>query len=439
MRGELESPEDVFSWTESFTNLERGVVAFDKRTYRLDRMHQLLGMFDGPDKGLRIIHVAGTKGKGSTAAFIASVLSAAGHRTGLYTSPHVQTPFERIAVAGEQPDPGLMVRLGRSVKAAIDALPAEGIAGHMAPTTFELYTLLAFLYFREAGCTDAVIEVGIGGRLDATNVVTPVASVITPLDLEHTDVLGDTIEKIAREKAGIIKPGVPAFVGLQPAETREVFREVSAERGSPLFFLDEEAVELVTGVDQRGTSLRLRLRNEEAVSLHLSMLGEFQGENAALAYLTLRRVNPEIPSSVFLRGVEQTRLPGRMEVRAGSPVIVLDGAHTPLAVARLLSSFRKVFPGEAVLLFGSVAGKRPAEMARILAPAFSRIIVSTPGTFKESNPEEVAGIFRGFSDRAILVGDPALALKRAREESEGKRPILVTGSFYMVSEIRRLL
>jgi dihydrofolate synthase/folylpolyglutamate synthase len=439
MRGDLASPEDVFSWTESFTNLERGVVPFDKRNYRLDRMHQLLGMFGNPDRGLRIIHVAGTKGKGSTATFIASVLHAAGHRTGLYTSPHVQTAFERIAVAGEPPRPDLMVRLGRQVKAGIETLLAEGIVGHFAPTTFELFTLLSFLYFRESGCTDAVVEVGIGGRLDATNVVTPVASVITPLDLEHTDVLGDTLEKIAFEKAGIIKPGVPAFVGLQPPETKEVFRQVSAERGSPLAFLDEEAEELVTDVDQRGTSLRLKLRGEEAVSFRLSMLGEFQAENAALAYLTLRRINPEISASVFLQGVQGTRLPGRMEVRDGAPVIVLDGAHTPLAVTRLLASFRKVFPGDAVLLFGSVAGKRPVEMARILAPAFSPIIISTPGTFKESNPEEVAAIFRGFSESTILERDPALALKRARAESGGKKPILVTGSFYMVSEIRRLL
>jgi len=351
----------------------------------------------------------------------------------------VNDPFERIVLAGEPPRPELLVRLGREAKAAVDGLPAEGMPGHFAPTTFELYTLLAFLYFREAGCAHAVIEVGIGGRLDATNVILPRASVVTPLDLEHTDVLGDTLEKIAEEKAGIIKPGVPAFVGPQPPSTREVFVSAARERGSPLTFLDEEVQVLFTRVDAEGTTFTLQLRGEPREQFRLSMLGEFQAENAALACLTLRRTMPEIPVSCFREGFLHTRLPGRMEVRGGSPVIVLDGAHTPLAVTRLLASFRAVFPGEAVLLFGSVSGKKPREMAAILGPAFSRVIVSTPGTFKESNPEAVAEIFRSFNPATVLEKDPARALRRAREESGGTRPILVTGSFYMIGEIGRLI
>ena len=317
--------------------------------------------------------------------------------------------------------------------------PPRACPGHFAPTTFELYTLLALLYFRDAGCEHAVVEVGIGGRLDATNVIIPLVSVITPLDLEHTDVLGDTLEKIAAEKAGIIKPGVPAFIGLQPPGTKEVFRAVGAQRGSTVTFLDEEIAGLSTRVDIDGTSFTVHLNGEEPRELRLAMLGEFQAENAALAYLTLRRTMPEIPFECFREGFGRTVLPGRMEVRGSAPAIVLDGAHTPLAVTRLLSSFRAIFPGEAVLVFGSVSGKRPREMAAILAPAFSRIIISTPGTFKESDPEEVAGIFRIFNPATILEKDPGRALSRARAESAGKRPILVTGSFYMIAEIGRLL
>ncbi len=439
MNDGLETPEDVFAWGESFTNLERGLLPFDKRTYRLDRMRRLLGLFDDPDRRLRITHVAGTKGKGSTSALIAHVLAAAGHRTGLYMSPHVRSAFERFCLAGEPPRPALMVRLGREVKAAVDAIPPEGMPGHFAPTTFELYTLLAFLYFREAGCEEAVIEVGIGGRLDATNVVLPASSVITPLDLEHTDVLGDTLEQIATEKAGIIKPGVPAFIGLQPPAAKEVFRQVCRERGSPVVFLDEEIRALSPRMDAHGTSFTLQIAGEEPEEFRLSMLGEFQAENAALAYLTLRHTRPAIPLSCYKEGFAKTMLPGRMEVRPGSPPVVLDGAHTPLAVTRLLDSFRKVFPGDAVLVFGSVSGKKPREMAAILGPAFSRIIISTPGTFKESDPEEVAEIFRRVNSSTILEKDPRRALVRAREVSGGSRPILVTGSFYMVSEIGRLL
>jgi dihydrofolate synthase/folylpolyglutamate synthase len=439
MRGVRERPEDVFSWVESFTNLERGNLPFDKRTYRLDRMRRLLGMFDDPDRELAAFHVAGTKGKGSTAALIASVLRAAGHRTGLYTSPHVNSPFERITLAGEAPRGELLVRLGREVKSALEALPAEGMPGDFAPTTFELYTLLALLYFRDAGCEYAVIEVGIGGRLDATNVIMPIASVVTPLDLEHTDVLGDTLEKIAWEKAGIIKPGVPAFIGLQPPGTKEVFRRAGRERGSTITFMDEEIQELSPRIDADGTSFTLRLTGGEEERLRLSMLGDFQAENAALALLTLRRTMPGIPTECYQEGFARTVLPGRMEVRRRAPIVMLDGAHTPLAVTRLLSSFRAIFPGEAILLFGSVSGKKPREMAAILAPSFFRVIISTPGTFKESDPAEVAEIFRGFNPATVLEKDPARALRRALEESGGTRPILVTGSFYMIGEIGRLL
>jgi dihydrofolate synthase/folylpolyglutamate synthase len=481
MNGQMDTPREVFAWAESFTNYERTSLPAEKRLYRLDRMRMLLGLFGDPDRNLRIIHVAGTKGKGSTAALMANVLHAAGRMTGLYTSPHVSDAFERIDIPGEPRRPELLVRLGREVRKAIESMPSEGmpggpgprsidsralpggpgprsidsralpggpgprsidsraLPGGFAPTTFELYTLLAFLYFRDAGCKEAVVEVGIGGRLDATNVVLPVASVITPLDLEHTDILGDTIEKIAFEKAGIVKPGIPAFVGLQPPAAKGVFRQVCGELGSPLAFLDEEAPSISSRMDHEGTSLSVRLAGEEAREFRLSMLGDFQAENAALAYLALHRTRPEITPAQFSDGFRATRLLGRMELWAGSPSLVLDGAHTPLAVTRLLASFRAIFPGEAILLFGSVAGKNPRGMAEILAPAFPCVIVSTPNSFKESQPGEVAEIFRALNPATVLEKDPARALRRAREESGGTRPILVTGSFYMVSEIRKLL
>jgi dihydrofolate synthase/folylpolyglutamate synthase len=439
MNRELATPEDVFAWAESFTNLEKGTLPFDKRNYRLDRMRRLLGLFDDPDSGIRIIHVAGTKGKGSTSTLLASILDAAGHRTGLYTSPHVTSPFERIAIAGEQSRPDLLVRLGREVRSVIDSLPPEGMPGHFAPTTFELYTLFAFLYFREAGCEEAIIETGIGGRLDATNVVMSVASVITPLDLEHMEILGDTIEQIAFEKAGIIKPGAPAFSGFQPPAAKQVLRDTAHSRGSSITFLDEELERLGTTLDARGTSFRLHLRGDNPVEFRLSLLGEFQAENAALACLTLRRTRPEIQLDSYRDGLLAASLPGRMEVVGVDPPVVLDGAHTPLAISRLLDSFARIFPGEAVLLFGSVAGKRPREMASILAGRFPRIVISTPGTFKESNPEQVFEIFHGLNPGTVLEKWPEAALRRARKESGGIRPILVTGSFYMVAEIRRLL
>ncbi len=437
--GDFRTPGDVFRWADSFTNLERMNQPFDKRNYRLDRMRGLLEMYGNPENAYRVFHIAGTKGKGSTAALMAAVLAASGERTGLYTSPHVATPMERIAVDGSPPQSELVVRLGTDIARRLEAIGESGLPGGFPPTTFELLTLLAFLCFRDSGCTTAVVETGIGGRLDATNVVSPDACLITPLDLEHTEILGSTLENIAFEKAGIIKSGVPVFVGLQLPEAKEVFRAVCRERGSPLLFLDEELEALDVKLSTKGTAFQLKLRGMEEASFSLSLLGEFQAENAALAYLALRRVRPEIGPEPYVQGFRSVRLPGRMEVTEGTPPIVLDGAHTPLAVRRLLSSFRSVFPGESILIFGSVAGKKPREMAEILAPAFPLIIVSTPGTFKVSDPQELYSIFHSLNGATQMEKDPAAALRRARHASGGTRPILVTGSFYMVAEIRRLL
>jgi len=257
-------------------------------------------------------------------------------------------------------------------------------------------------------------------------------------------VLGGTLAKIAAEKAGIIKPGVPAFIGLQPPAAEEVFRGAARERGSRAMFLAEEMTGHVVSLSAGGTHLHLELRGRPAVDFHLSMLGEFQAENAALACLALAEIHPEITPAQFEEGFRQARLPGRMELFGGDPPLVLDGAHTPLAVRRLAESFAGIFvkpgrPRGAVLLFGSVAGKNPLAMAEVLAPRFESIVVSTPGTFKASDPAEVAEIFRGLNPRTQLVPDPEAALARVRELSGGTLPVLVTGSFYMVAEIRRML
>jgi dihydrofolate synthase/folylpolyglutamate synthase len=430
-------PAAVFAWADSFTNLERNLPPLDKRTWRLDRMRRMLDDTDSPDTAFRSFHVAGSKGKGSTAALMAASLAASGRRTGLYTSPHVSDWIERIAIDGAPAAAVLVTAAGDRARALVEHL-ADSLPGGFAPTTFELLTLIAFLCFRDAGCEDAVVEVGIGGRLDVTNVISPEASVVTPLDLEHTDILGDTIEEIAAEKAGIIKQGVPVFVAGRPPGTKDIFRRAAAEHGAPLAFLDEEAEvgPVVTGPG--GTSFTVRLRGERPVTFSLAMPGTFQADNAALAYLCLHRCRPAISEAAFRAGFAAARLPGRIEIVPSNPPVVLDGAHTPLAVTRLLETFRQIYPDGGVLLFGSVSGKKPQEMAEILAPAFSSIVVSKPNAFKPSDPAGVWAIFHRLNPRTELHEDPDRALARARELAGG-RPILVTGSFYMVSEIRALL
>ncbi len=456
----IESVDEGFAYIESFTNFER-TDSQPVRAYRLDRMRALLDLFGHPERDFRSIHLAGSKGKGSTALFVASILKAAGIKTGLYASPHVATYRERITLSGAFFDDDAYVDGINRILARIASLGADALAGRGEATTFELLTLLAFIMFREAGCKWAVIETGIGGRLDATNVITPVACLLTPVELEHTDLLGTTLPQIATEKAGIIKDSVPAFSGYQHPEVRAVFAATGALRRAPIRFLADEveSIDVALGLEASRAAVTWReaAGRPGTDAFLLAMPGEVQAENAALALLAARTLFggqgaedrpddwPRLTEAALAEGLAFARLPGRMEVieRPGG-TIVLDVAHTPVSVSRLLSSYRKLFPSPSILLFGSVTGKNHEGMADVLAPAFDRIIISTPGTFKKSDPRALAEIFHGRNPATRLVEDPGEALaeaERLSRASGGARglPILVTGSFYMVAEIRRLV
>ena len=414
-----------------------------EREYRLPRMRQFLEALGNPQHSYQCFHVAGTKGKGSTAAFLASVLKAAGFRTGLYSSPHVSDPAERIAVfdsiEADLPSEAMLQELARQVTQLVDSLPRHSLPGAFPISMFELVTLFAMLYFREARCQYVVLETGIGGRYDATNVIEPLASILTPVDYDHTEILGITLEEIAREKSGIIKEGIPVFCGRQTPEVKKVFLEAAVSQHSPIRFLEEELEEFSSRVSLEGTELMLKFPGRMTRGCRLRLLGNFQADNASLAYLTISQIFPEFEEDVIERGLEETFLPGRMELIRPNPPIVLDGAHTPLSIERLLNSFQKLFPQKGVLLFGSVVGKKPEEMARILAPAFREIIISTPGTFKQSDPEAVCRIFHHYHRMVVLEKNPSDALQKAREFAGSDLPILVTGSFFLVAEIRKLL
>ena len=435
----LRTFRDAFAYFESFTNLERGKTPYTQRVYRLDRMRMLLSLFDNPQERYRSVHVAGTKGKGSTATFLAAVIGAAGVRTGLYTSPHVSDPAERIWTSHVPREDSRLASIASRIRDIVESSLPKFFPGDPSPTTFELLTLLAFQYFYEVGCEYVVMEAGIGGRLDATNVVHPIVSVLTPLDYDHTEILGTSLQQIAGEKAGIIKQTVPAFSSNQVPVVKGVFRRESRRRQTTMSFLDEEVQRLSVETSTTGTAFRLKMRGMPMREFGLSMLGEFQAENAALSYLTVRRVMPWIPEHSIRRGLRSARLAGRMELIGSAPQVVLDGAHTVLSAKRLLDAFLKVFPTKGILIFGSVLGKNHSGMATVLAPHFETIIISTPGYFKESDPDALFELFRALNPRTHLEKQPSAALERARATSRGTLPVLVTGSFYMISEIRKLL
>lgn len=463
----------AFAYIESFTNFEK-TTPLHVREYKLERMELLLQLFDDPHKRFRSIHIAGSKGKGSTGAFLASILTCAGFTTGLYASPHVLSYKERITINGnELPDEVYITWISR-IKTTIESEKIASRFSEEGPTTFELLTLLAFLVFREQQCEWAVVETGIGGRLDATNVILPEASVLTPVEREHTDILGETIEQIATEKAGIIKHRIPVFCGYQYEEVTTLFEQTARTRGAPIAFLHDLLHSYAVAKTEDGMAVTYSWADATQTEAVTRLLGDVQAENSALASITARFIlRTHIPGvqgdteekknrsiEEYIReGISRTQLSGRMELVRSSPPVILDGAHTPVSVSRLIDAVAKLYPQPPVLLFGSVTGKEIGAMAGTLAPRCRVVIISTPGWFKKSDPSLVYTIFNQYHSDVHLIPQPseafAFAQSKARNTarmSAGARdpnpatvsadnapPILVTGSFYLVSEIKRIL
>ena len=438
------NPDDAFNYIEAFTNLEKSP-NLAAREYRLDRMFTLLDFFEHPERAFRSIHVAGSKGKGSTSAFIASALKANGFKTGLFCSPHVETYKERISSAGNFFEDAVYTNAASGMFTKLeDGDILSSLPGGL-PTAFELLTLLSFLIFKDAGCEWVVFETGLGGRLDATNVITPEASVLTVIELEHTEFLGDTIAEIAGEKAGIIKPGVPVFSAVQTADAERVFRERAANAGAPVYFPADLISSITPHPASEGfaQSFTIEYSDGNNFSINLVSAGDFQVRNASLAISVLKEIMPTGFNPAA--GIAETSLPGRMELipagASGVPLL-LDGAHTVESIRSAADAFRKtVCDGDehtATLIFGAVEGKDIKGMAEQLG-RFGRIIISTPGSFKPNNPNLVYETFlRLFPTHPSikLLKNPADALETALQTGE---PVLITGSFYMVAEIRKLL
>lgn len=438
----------AWDWLSSFTNLEKTQSA-TKRTWRLDRMHALLADRGHPERAELSLHLAGSKGKGSTAAFLSSILTASGRSTGLYTSPHVSDWRERITRNTSLFDESVYVATVKGIKTYWDSMDPLKKARFLSqwggpPTTFEWLTLAAFELFTSQELDARVLETGLGGRLDATNAQVPSACVLTLIELEHTDILGDTLPLIAGEKAGILKPGVPAFVAPQKLEVLEVFRRVAREQRAPLHSFDEEVEEFDTELSREGTLMRLGLGDGTLIEAQLPLLGQAQGLNAAVAAWTVHSLVREgrlelAPGddlgAVIREGLEATSLPGRMQVLSRSPWLVLDGAHTAESVKLLARSWESLFGRSGTLIFGAFEGKAVEPMAEALAPLFAHVIVTKPGTFRPSDPPALRQAFldapqsRGHVD---LADAPSKALQGALADGA---PVLVCGSFYLVGEI----
>ena len=414
----------------------------------LERMEALLERLGHPERRAGVVHVAGTNGKGSTAAMIAAIARAAGLRTGLYTSPHLVRFNERIAVDGEPIGDEALLEAYRAVRAAVEALGAAE-----PPTQFEFATAMAFWVFAEAGVELAVLEVGLGGRLDATNVVRrPEVCVVTSLGLDHTQVLGGTLAAIAAEKAGILKPGADAVVASPPPEAAPVIQERAQELGAPLFEVGEGAPVMAGAQVYRWSGRceglsggRLDVATPEGrrlEGLRVALAGRHQLLNGAVAAACADRLRargwPTGPDSVA-RGLEQVRWPGRFHVLRQHPTVVVDGAHNPAAARALAAGFREIFGGPPRILVTGMLKEKDVRgvLEALVSPGCTVVATRARSSRTEpASPEELASLAAQLgAGRTECVEPPARALARALELAEPDDVVAVCGSLYLAGEI----
>jgi len=414
--------EDALSYihTVSWRGKKRG----------LWRIRELLARLGDPQKNLKFVHVAGTNGKGSTAACIESVLRTAGYRTGLFTSPYITRFNERIRVCGRDIPDGDLCALVEAVRP-----PAESMEEH--PTEFELITAMGMLYFCREKCDVVVLEVGLGGEFDSTNVIgAPEAAVITAIGLDHTAILGPTLTDIARAKAGIIKPGCDAVIYGGVPEADEVFREACAERGARLRVLDRGAVRTVRADLTSCVFDFGRFR-----SVELPLAGAYQPYNAALAITALdvlRGRGWRISDGDVLRGLASVRWPGRFELLRRRPAFILDGAHNPPAVAAAAESLRQCFGGKKIVfLTGVMADKDIGHIYPQLAPLAARFVTVAPDNPRALPAEAYAALLRGAGLPAESCPTVADGVRRAVELAGPDGVVCALGTLYFSADVRR--
>ncbi len=389
---------------------------------KLERMQAALARRGHPERRWAAVHVAGTNGKGSTAAMIDAVLTAAGLRTGLYTSPHLVDFTERIRVGGGTIPRATVVEL-------VGELRADLTAAGLALTHFEFVTLLAFEWFARVGIEVGVIEVGLGGRLDATNVVQPVVTAITTIAHDHEAWLGYDLASIAREKAGIVKRGVPIVLGRLPPEAETVIAAEATRQAAPVARVGIDGV-------LAGPADRLVFRGPGVVweGLHLALPGAFQRDNAAVALLTLARSGIAVSADAVRAGLARVRWPGRLAVVPDESVVVLDGAHNPAGTAVLARELPAVVGARrVVLLFAVMADKPWRTMVAPLLPLVSEAIVTAVGR-RAARPSTLKAAFDAIVPTQA-VDDPQAALAAALAAAGPEGAVLVTGSLFLVGEV----
>jgi len=409
----------------------------------LNNIRAILERLGRPEQTFRSLHIAGTNGKGSVAAMLDSILRLAGYRTGLYTSPHLVRINERLRVNGADIADDDFAAAFNAVEREIEALLASGtLPAH--PSYFECLTTMAFWYFRQAGVELAVLEVGLGGRLDATNVVTPLVAVITQIDFDHERYLGYSLQEIAGEKASIIKPSVPVVSAAANPIAQAVIRGRAAVMDAPLVEIDTAyRVEDLRAHDAGRYEFVAVAEDGFRLRLAPALRGRFQVRNAITALAAARLLAAQgcpVPGECIAEGIARVEWPGRLERVARNPDIFLDGAHNPAAAWELARFWEEHFSGRTIhLIYGTMRDKAVGEIAELLFPRVATVVVTQADSPRAASAETLAKVAHTLKAEVVVEPEAKRALARALERAQPEDAVFVTGSLYLVGEIKRAL
>jgi dihydrofolate synthase/folylpolyglutamate synthase len=423
-------------YLNSFVNYEQiPGISYAQPGYSLRHVEELLNRMGDPQLAARTIHIAGTKGKGSVAAMIAQVLSGSGYKTGLYTSPHLHTLRERISVDGSLISEAEFAAAMAEIKPFIESMKQD--AAFRQLTYFEALTALAFAYFKKKRVVFQVLEVGLGGRLDATNVTRPVVCIITPISLDHTQILGDSLEEIAREKAGIIKSGCWVVLSPQPKEAASVITDICREKEAKVVQVGKDIIWHKTGGDLHHQSLVVEGRASK-YQVSIPLLGDFQLENAATAVAALEILASEgfaISAADIAQGLARLKWPGRFHILQEHPTVLVDGAHNVASMRGLVSNIKAYFAHKRIILiFGTSCDKDIPGIVNELVPLSPQVIVTRTAHSRAAPLSTLAAEFSKQGIEPETKETVSEAISRALSLADRTDIICVTGSLFVVAE-----
>ena len=429
---------DALSYVNSLINYEtKKDYSYDKRSFNLERMHHLLSLLGRPHQDLKVIHIAGTKGKGSTAAITSSILTAANLKVGLYTSPHLLTPRERIRI-------GSSLIGARQFAYFLSKIKSKVEVSYLEPTFFEVYTALAFLYFSHQKVDVAVLETGLGGRLDATNIVHPLVGIITQISFDHTDKLGHSLASIAREKAGIIKEGIDVVSSPQEDIASSVIEKVCRQRRAYLYQVGKEINFKLLEASLNGQEFQVQTTTRDYPYLFLPLLGRHQIINAATAIGAadlLRSSGILIPRRAVIEGVRKVEWRARIQVVSKDPLLIVDCAHNGASALALSKCLQDLFSGKRIILVLAILqNKDVKEIGRALCPLSERVILTKADSPRSMEPEEIKTILSEFCPgKIIITGNTKVAMRCSLHLANTENLVCFTGSSYLAGEVLDLV